>query len=686
MKQNNSHLLTLIKLMEGHLSAEQGVKVREQFVSDSLLLKRWKKLSEIYENQTPQKENIENDFSAVNPELIASFVEEKMSLNEQEEFELTCWKNKGVLHEVIATYRAVHFDSSSAKISSDISLEIEQTSKRMLDVAFVQCNQADSMQSESKYLQKIEEHSQPNHVSSLLDTFDIAALESLIISPKASTKMPSKQPLIQEEQKKKQIQRWSVIAIAVVAMIAVPLYFVMHRQNEDSKIIPIVKKTPSSQKDISPEEKKSLTPNGVPHIVKTPDNKKEITPSPKRPIENKEDNSSHSLVEKNPPVQMKPKDDEKKFDDLQIVWTRFSGIIGLRTEHPSPWKGILADTTTKNSPRVIATEYLALRTLPSSWLQGAIESGGEMVMDADSEIQVAIRTLQEKKPNAIQTFINLNLLSGKVAFSQLQKGDEILFRNSQQKWKIKIKRNETSLGLIQQEDNTKKIMVFAGEVEVLSSVMNKEFPLQAEQMAVINQRTMTKPEKIIRKQRWLTRRPKPLKLSKKFIKKMNQSDRLLKALFVSSSGTSRKEVLASTRLSFSLNPVASVPRAVSSKQEAQRAAAIQWLIDAKDNNKTGVVWGRINRITRSRQSKVSLSAWFKTAQGKVAMSRKTLSELSTGLGANEPLFVRQCAIHFLRQITRLRLAEYNPNRPTNTAINSVRQKIRRAVSNNRRNP
>ncbi|VAX38362.1 hypothetical protein MNBD_PLANCTO02-173, partial [hydrothermal vent metagenome] len=425
MKQNNSHLLTLIKLMEGHLSAEQGVKVREQFVSDSLLIKRWKKLSKIYENRTSQKENIENDFSAVDPELIATFVEEKMSLNEQEEFELTCWKNKNVLHEVIATYRAVHFDSSSEKISAEFSLRAEQTSKRMLDVAFVQCNQADFVQPESKYLQKIEEHSQQNSVSSSLDTFDIAALESLVISPKTSIKTDPKQLLTQEEQKKNQIQRWSVIVIAVVAMIAVPLYFVMRHPNKDSKIRPIVINPPDSQKDISPEEKKSSTPNGVPHIVKTPDNKKEIIPSPKHPIENKEDDSNHSIVEKNPPIQMKPKDDEKRFDDLQIVWTRFSGIIGLRTEHPSPWKGILADTTTNNSPRVIATKNLALRTLPSSWLQGTIESGGEMVVDADSEIQVAIRTLQEKKPNPIQTFINLNLLSGKVAFSQLQKGDEI---------------------------------------------------------------------------------------------------------------------------------------------------------------------------------------------------------------------------------------------------------------------
>ena len=47
MKTGTPSLLTLIKLREGQLSPAAGVAVRERLATDSNLLKRWKRLSQI---------------------------------------------------------------------------------------------------------------------------------------------------------------------------------------------------------------------------------------------------------------------------------------------------------------------------------------------------------------------------------------------------------------------------------------------------------------------------------------------------------------------------------------------------------------------------------------------------------------------------------------------------------------
>ena len=205
-----------------------------------------------------------------------------------------------------------------------------------------------------------------------------------------------------------------------------------------------------------------------------------------------------------------------------------------------------------------------------------------MVLDSDSEIQIAMRGVNsERKAKqdgaesaTIQTVIDLKLIAGKVAFSQLQAGDELQFQDQLQVWLIQVQQDGTSIGFIQRADNKREMMAFSGEVQVTSTTSQQTISLKSNQMIVIRNQTLGTPLKVAGTQRWRTEPTKSLKLSKSFIEKMNQSDDLLSSLLTLPPGKGGAELLASTNLGFALDPVTTVSQAAFSKSEVQRTAAI----------------------------------------------------------------------------------------------------------------
>jgi hypothetical protein len=224
----------------------------------------------------------------------------------------------------------------------------------------------------------------------------------------------------------------------------------------------------------------------------------------------------------------------------------------------------------------------------------------------------------------------------------------------------------------------RQVLVWAGDVHV------EETKLTSGHLVTWNGRTFEEPSNIVAKHAWRRRPTRSLALSKRLTDRMNRSDDLLAALAAVGQGSRAVDVKVTANLGFALDPITTVPAAASSDVEDRRTAAIHWLLATLDGEPiTRQVWRQLAPSIGTGQTQLSIRTWFRAAQGKIRPSNKQLGELSTGLGARQPLFVRQCAIHFLRHITRLPLAEYNPNRPTTATIDSVRQKTRRATNNAR---
>lgn len=689
MNQQNAHLLTLIKLREGHLSDAEGVSVREQLASDSLLLQQWKQLSHLYDNSMVTAELIETD--EFDSELIAAFIEERMSLEQRDTFESSCWKNKAALREVISVYQAAHVDSFSSDIPEEFRQCSAQASKRMLDFASQQCDQADLAQMTSKYLQKIEDSQRSDRNVNSLDPSKIEVHEES--SRTLSQKINSKHQSIQENRGNQRKQNWFLVtAVLAVIVIAFPVYLLLVQNNKTATITEktIPEQSPLVTKPLLPGVKAPLKIEEAPKLAKKPEMRKEADASPddpgtipKTPVMDKEDNEKPLIAKKGVP------EESEVSVDIQITWERISGIVGYRTDRNSPWKGILSGVSAK---KMNLGKHLEFHTLPLSWLQGKIVSGLEVVIDADTEIQIAIqgvkqqgKSQQSKSDSAeMPISIDLELSTGKAAFSHLQSGDLLHFRDHRQEWQIEVIQDDTSIGFIQKAENSREIMTFSGAIQITSSATQQKILLKGHQKVALSNQDFSVPLKVTQKQRWRTRPPKTAKLNKAFVKQMNQSGNLLEALLSNSPIGIGNNLLISTNLGFSLDPIDSVPEAASSQSEIQRVAAINWLVATAESLTTRAVWKQIETDINAKQSALSVRDWFKVAQGKAPKSQNLLRELSAGLGAKQSLFVRQCSIYFLRQFTRLRLSEYDPNQPSTVAINSVLQKVRRATGNNNR--
>jgi len=553
----------------------------------------------------------------------------------------------------------------------------------MQDFIHQQCGTDDASPSSSKYLQKIEEHPQSNLdstfdelVESEINNEEIVLERLPVVHRSQSKKQANKKR--KNEKKRERRQRWMIagIAVAVIA-IAFPVYFSMNN-NGDSTTVSIVKETDSNNKIPSQAKTDSSTETTLTENSKS--NKKESSIH-KLPDEMSKQGDNETAVVKQ---ENKPKPLPKK-PELQITWANISGIVGYRTESSIPWKGILSQRS--NDETRSETGKLIVRTLPSGWLQGQIETGTEIVVDANSEVQIAVHAAvnqeeikrSEKQGGLTQDLIELELHSGRIALSQLNAGDVLKIISGQQEWSVQANVDNTSIGLFQRENKSQELVTFSGEIDATLVAVNKDILLKSNQAIAMTQQGLEKTLRVSSNQRWRTAPAQTLQLSEAFIEEVNKSSNLLAALYSAPSSKAPAELLVSTQLAFSLDPVATVPRAASSKIETHRTAAIEWLLASPDNETAGTVWNKIALAGNENQASLSVRKWFKAARGKIPANQKMLSEMSIGLTAKQPLFVRQCSIHFLRQITRQRLAEYNPNNPTQAAIASVRLKARRAT-------
>lgn len=700
MNQDNAYLLTLIQLHEGSLSAAQGVLVRERLASDSLWRQRWKALSHLYQTEPRLKQIEQTD--AIEPELIAAFVEQRMSPEKREKFEESCWNHPTALREVIAAYQATLVDDPSLEIPAEYQKHSQRASRRMLKMTEQQCSKTESVQDVGKYFQEIKEHQQPGPETASCDPFEdeeeIKPAKLLPLPRRAASKHEA-----DRSRRKITRQRWILMAgAAVVILLALPAYYAVYENghsdtpiadHSDSRNSPSVHKA-GPPKENNPSD--STTVSEHDQIVKA---EKNLLPnSPEKisapPVMNKTDNEKPVVAKK----ENRPEDSNLK-TDLQIVWTQISGIIACRVEGSLPWKGILSDTFVNrteikrgNLNATQLSEQIALRTLPLSWLQGEIELGPALVMAADSEIQLSIRQTKEnvrQKPEATRNVVELELHSGKVAFSNLQSGDIVSYRDGTQQWNLLVVQGNTSFGVVHIDDKTEQLMTFSGEIRIEEEASGFVASLKSQQVVVKKERKFGKPAALKKKQIWQKQSAQSLSMSKSVIDQLNRSENLLASLTRSPagkvfSGSARNEVLLSTNLGFALDPATSVPQAAVSKLELQRTAAIQWLLASADDQTTQIVWRKIGATTNAGQSMASVRKWFKAARGSVPVSQKLLVEFSMGLANKDSLFVRQCSIHFLRQITSQPLAEYDPSAPTKASVESARQKARRTTNSNRK--
>lgn len=650
MPQTDAHLLTLIQLLEGMLPAEQGAAVRERLAEDADLREHFRLLSEAVEPPTSPADAESLDFRDL--ETAAAFVEGRLTTDEAAEFESRCWRSPSLLRETVAAFRA------TMSVPSDVAIP-HGVRERMFDVIGTELGRhpivpSDDAKTNGRPLRERSGRT-ATRKRPMRRNGSLPPVPQQAASP--SSPAGSRRTLTA-----------TIVGTVVLLAIAAVAIIVSNRDPDaDSK--PTAKTNGQSPNDVvrenddhGPVPRKSYVPDPGPSypppkrdpaIAKRPQGKRMIDPSPRKP--------------KTPAGRV----------FATIHYGDVYGVVGRRSDDAGKWQGVLYsdDGTPDDKP-------VTLRTLPTSWMRAKFSTGLEFVLDADSEVRISSRSLPREPKTSV---IAIDVRRGRVALLGLKRNDRIRLlhaagnREAARRLTMRAMVAATAVGFVRDEETPGDVVVWDGGVDLGSRKVDGGHRFRW------NGRQLGRPEKSTGKDEWRTRPLRRPALRAAFYNRFNRSPDLMRSLAATPRGVSRKDLLAATNLSFSLDPLNAIPAATTSRIEFRRVAALHWLLRADPNRRmTSAVWRRVIRASDPQATKLTLKDWFDAARKKSRVDATQLRKLSVGLGPNQPIFIRQSAIYFFRQITRQPLREYDPDRPTADAIAKVRQIARRVLMSQRR--
>jgi hypothetical protein len=644
MASPDAHLLTLISLREGRLSSAEGMAVREQLADDATLRLHWQTLAKAIDVVTPLVDTERS--SKIKIETMAAFVEGNLSVDDAAAVEHLCWENDAALRDVVAAFRSVHAE----EVTFAVQPRLHHCLRDAVELEF-------GATAEGEFLESGTIHSatkRPQPVNGSVPTQ--ANGKSVVVLRKEDARQS-------HNNFNHRTGRGVIVAVVVAGLLFLSLGLIFFiRGGGMSKRTPIARAT-------SPKE--GIDGPNNPNLMKP------VSPN----VPNITDGSLPMVKHQDPlkPPSQDPQGRKPALPDgrglgqiVQVEWTDISGVVARRWGDQGQWAGLLSSTK-----KEISDDALTVHTLPQSWVRGGMAGGPEIVVDSDSELQLIIRK-QDEKPQRRTTVI-LQILQGRAAIAGLRDGAEIRMANGEHEWAIRSVANDTAVGLIHLDGLRRQIVVCDGAVRV------DDMRLTAGWSVTWNGRTFEKPVTDVSRHAWRLPPTQTLAMRKSLVDRINHSGNVLKALSLVGRSARKQDINLASNLSFALDAVETVPQAAQSNLENRRLAAINWLLAADGRQpETSLVWRKIEESLGTGRTQSSVRTWFQAAQSKTRPTQQQLGELSAGLGARHSLFVRQTAIHFLRQISGQRLAEYDPSRPSRSSIDSVRQKLRRVISGGRR--
>ena len=639
MPATTPHLLTLIRLLEGTLSDSEGAAVRERLAVDPGLREHCRLLTEVLE--APVSLDDLDRLDDESPETISAFVDGRLTPDEAARFEAVCWQSPASLREVVEAYRAT--------CESPVEVEIPHTAR--LAMARI-----------------VAAETQVQPASTPVNGIRRNGQKPRSINGQAPPPVRQAPPIVEQTGSRRRLTIVAILSAAAVAVIVATVAFFAGRNgaNRDDAVTDDTHDREHRNKSVNdnlphhPNRKQPAPPDLVPN---PPHGSSGRNPAiAKRP--SKRDNSPKNL----PPQRKQP-----VFATLE--YPEVHGVAGRRDDRASKWKGVLfPDESAKNDAPV------TLRTLPAGWLRARFSSGLEFVMSDDTEVRIASR----KRTDADASDISLDVRRGRIAILGMRKGDRIRFRvprgDGVNDWTIRSLAKASSVGFIRDDDAAGEVVVWDGEMDLGSR------KLPSGRSVRWNSSGPGSPTRPMSRHAWRTKPQQRSVLRKALAARLNRSGDLQRALLAAPRNANPREVLLQTRFAFSLDPVTAVPRASASKHEPQRMAAVMWLLKADPNQRqTAEVWRGVFRVTGPAATRVSLRSWYAAAARRQQANNTMLRKLAAGLNSKQPIFIRQSAIFFFRQITRQPLRDYDPDRPTKAAIDKVIQATRRVIKTRRPN-
>ena len=640
-------LLKLVRLMEDRLEAADGVRVRERLAVDKDLLTGWRTLARVLEHEVSHDDPRAAEL--IEPERIAAFIEERLDPSEAAHLEQICWNHPALLREVVSAFRAFYDDESETPAEQAVT---QQAMRRMDTIVSQQCSMPPS-----------QPQPPPRHRNN-------GSSSAPAVSPSQPAEQRAPRRVRRESSRPVLTRRASsaaartsrgrfspgLIAVSAVVLLLVAGWFVFSRLSGSRTTAPgtIVNEPPTHAPSPPPKAPdRPRNPSGLAHrppdggISGSPDSGPGSTSPDKKTQPTPDGGSAHSVV--------------------GIKWNSLSGIVAARRRDRNRWAGILALAGRKST----AADPVIVRTLPGSRIAGHLPTGAGMILDGNSEVRVSVGGTDG-------SVFNIEPRQGRVAVVNLDSGDQVRCQIGTRTWTVQSRAEKTSVGFTRRDRQAKTwdLLAWNGGVTV------DAVPLSAGHSLKWDGDAFGDPVPLGGQSDWRSAsRPKSV-LPRAQTDRCNNSNDLATALLDVAKQGNADQQTATIAMGFSLDPVTAVPAAAVSSDSRQRTAAIGWLLAATESSPvTRRVWNRLESAIDSRGQDIKLRRWFAAIKSGRKPQAADLGRLVHGLLPRQPLFVRQCAINFLRQITNLPLAEYHPERPTRAALKSVALQVRRATGN-----
>ena len=619
-----SNLLLLLRLLDDDLPAAIAAQVRARFEKDSALAAQYQRI-QIIDAEEYSAEQLLQGVNTIDPDQAAAFVEGSLSAEEQISFEEHCWQYDAALRELISLRRG----ADTISPLTDLGLQI-----------------TDAQRQAKQLLADETKNANANSVT-----------EVRVLRPPPPTSVRRRnrgdQKLV------------LVVTLAIVVAAILVLSSSLHNDQEN-KIV---------QPDPEVQETQGLAPNDVAPRQEIP---QQFEEEYQGPVVNQDDSEQIMVAPVDPNLDNIP---DKTPDTPPLIqqksflvsWSDIAGVSAARSTSSRRWAGI-------SSPPAKAfwleDQKTQLITLSWSRLFGKLAGGAALIVDADSLLQIS-RVPDSKIRTSKGPVILLDVSRGRVAVSGLHAGQQLLVQAGKEVLNLQADEESTlSMERVQGE------LILAAHQGRFTSVKGRITPASWVRVDVRGRLSLFTPPA---QDEWY-RSAAVYTLPGNLCETLNSAANFV----VAARGFEKSEIEQVQTVSFeaTLNcddqgqtRTNTAKRLANSRQERERMVLIRWLIQQfQQDNKLGEV--ALRTVCQAQQTPPQLASamqgWFLSAAYRLRPTQMQMTQLINGLGGTAPLFSRQCALTFLRQILNDPLQEYDISTPNNRrAMTAVIAKVRR---------
>lgn len=636
MPGREPELVTLIRLRQGSLPPAEGLRLRERLAMKEDLRGKWRRLAEHLDAPWPLTQPPD-----ISEETIAAFVEGQLDVDGTGQFEARCWSEPALIHETAAACAARFAAFDDVPIPPQVASRLQTLLEQHLTlddhrpsrlIAAGQRNGTTSSVTSGHT-------DDPAQTDAVADRSD----ERAAVHPgEYDGRLPRSGRL-----------RLIAVSLAVTTLVG-GAFILLHRgaPPEDQANLAQRELKPSPEQR-GPSERQPLDPT----LPETPDR---IVPSPPESVvEAPSDPAGVSTPHNSATEPMAPDSVEPRTGaserPAEIAWTDISGLLLSHDRSRQQWRGIHALSHLPAAPG----EPQHLMTLPKSWAAGDISGGARLILDEDT--RASYELLIGDSLRAV-----IDVARGRTAIEQLQIGDVLVVQHGDRGWPVRIDQKDTSVVLRVSEAGL-ELHVLTGEVAISRTTIRDGSGVHLRPEGLEVQRAA------VRTTTWRHRPQDAFPLQRELVQRLLESADVLATL---DGWDDRRTQPFVRRLALAIDPVDRIPGYAAAADEADRIAAIEWLVHVPPSDeRVTAAWTRLEQGPL-RQTNLIVRPWFALAGQPRSATVRDLQQLVAGLNPQQPVFVRQSAIYFLRQITGRPLREYSAGQPTRAGISAVSQQVR----------